>query len=102
MLITIEQRHTIGTEYQNCNDCALARALRERLPGSEILVGGLTVEIDGKVYEIDGRLYNQGTFNWLQSGFIPSLTIEIQGYHPTFVSVAQEAAERLADKRVNN
>jgi hypothetical protein len=76
MLITIEQRHTIGTEYQNCNDCALARALRERLPGERVIVGGLGVDINWKWYEFDSYRWDEDAFDLLQQGKITSITLK--------------------------
>lgn len=82
MKVVIEQRHTVNTTFDNCNDCALDRAIREQHP--ELInyggAGGTFVFVDNVRYCFDSSLesgFNDQVFKKLKSGEIKSITLEI-------------------------
>lgn len=50
--ITIEPRHFRDARRYLSNDCPLGLVLKERFPGSEIMVGGADVHIGDRIYKI--------------------------------------------------
>jgi hypothetical protein len=78
MKVIIEQRHTIGTTYRDCEDCALARAIREQHPEFPLRgVGGETIhDKNYNNYPIEFG-WHGGSFIRLQKGEIPHFILDI-------------------------
>jgi len=81
MRVIIEQRHTIGTVYMSCNDCALARAIREQHPNFELcMVGGTSISDrkykDFPFQEASGG-WNSSTFSKINNGELDKFVLDI-------------------------
>jgi len=80
MKVIIEQRHTLNTEYINCKDCGLARAIREQHPNVDLHTVADDYIRSGKFREeycFDTREWNSIKFDLLKEGKLKQVVLDI-------------------------